>query len=99
MSKGKGYTRERKIEAVKRSYRDDVTVKKVAEKLGVHPNTLSAWRSEFDEYGPDESFPGKGNQHSKDERIAELEDKVDRLEEEKAILKKASRIFVEEEQT
>jgi hypothetical protein len=48
---------------------------------------------------PDESFPGKGNQHSKDERIAELERQNRRLGAQKAILKKASRIFVEEEQT
>lgn len=99
MPKGSPYSKERKIEAVKRSYQDDVTVKEVAEKLGIHPNTLSGWRSEFDEFGPQESFPGKGNQHAKDERIAELERQNKRLKEEKAILKKASRIFVEEEQT
>lgn len=86
MSKTK-YSKEFKIRAVHLSDEEDVTCKEVAEDLGMSVYTLYEWRSQYKEHGAD-AFPGSGNQTPENERIAELEKEVEKLKNERYVLKK-----------
>jgi transposase len=57
--RGKTYSREFKIEAVKLSYNSDKGIEDIAADLGVSKSSLFRWRKEFGE-DPDQAFPGKG---------------------------------------
>ena len=88
MSKGKRYTQEFKIEAVKQTTERGYSVAEVSERLGICTKTLYHWRSQLS----DKPKPSK----SADEqlRIAKLEAELKRVTEERDILKKAARYFV-----
>jgi transposase len=87
MSKGKRYTQEFKIEAVKQITERGYPVAEVAERLGICTKTLYLWRSQLS----DEPKRVK----SSDDRlkIAKLESELKRVTEERDILKKAARYF------
>lgn len=91
------YSEEFKREAIRLSEQDDRTCVGVAEELGLHVNTLYRWRSEAREHG-DDAFPGKGNQTPEEAKIARLERRVNQLEQDKAILKKAMGIFADKDE-
>tara|TARA_R110000744_G_scaffold22984_2_gene58546 strand:- start:1915 stop:2181 length:267 start_codon:yes stop_codon:yes gene_type:complete len=83
MSKGKRYTEEFKIEAVKQITERGYSVHEVAERLGITTKSLYNWRSQLTGNKP-------VRQSSDDSvRIAELR----RVTEERDILKKAARYF------
>lgn len=90
------YTKEFKVRAVRLSLQDDMTCKEVADDLGMSETSLHRWRKEFREDG-DDAFPGRGNQTPEDERVAELEREVEKLRQERDILKKAMSIFADKE--
>lgn len=87
MSKGKRYTQEFKIEAVKQITTRGYSVADVSERLGICTKTLYHWRSQL----LDEPKEVK----SSDERlkVAKLEAELKRVTEERDILKKAARYF------
>jgi len=87
MSKGKRYTQEFKIEAVKQITERGNSVAEVSERLGICTKTLYLWHSQIS----DESKQVK----SPDEqlKIAKLEAELKRMTEERDILKKAARYF------
>lgn len=93
---GKPYSKEFKQEAIRLSELEDRTCVQVAEELGINVDNLYRWRREAKQDGED-AFPGKGRQTPENARIAELEAKVRKLEQEREILKKAMRIFADEE--
>ncbi len=95
VSRRKSFTREFKIETVKLVTDSDLTVVKVAEDLGIHPNTLYKWVRQFGD-NPEEAFPGKGKQTSEAEQLRLLKREVQRLRMERDILKKAMAIFSQE---
>lgn len=84
------YTREEKLQIVKVSMQENLSLKEVGLRYNIHPHTLHRWRREFSEYEQN-AFPGKGNKKLTDEqsRIEELEKQLreERLANE--ILKKA----------
>ncbi len=90
MSKGKRYTEEFKIEAVKQVTERGHSVYDVADRLGISVKSLYDWRAK---YGPD----SKTNQSSDEQlRIAKLEAELKRVKEERDILKKAAKYFAGE---
>jgi len=86
------YDKNFKEEAVKLVLDLDRPVRKVAQELGIHENTLYKWIRQYKEHKGD-AFPGSGNQRTEDEEIKRLKKIIDDLQEENAILKKATAIF------
>jgi transposase len=83
----KVFTKEFKQEAVRLSNESGKPVSRVAEELGVPRNTLTRWRAEA-AADATEAFCGNGNRTAEQERIRQLEREVERLKQERAILKK-----------
>lgn len=86
------YSREFKLEVVRRVQEMGRTQAQVAEELGVTPNTISRWMKQF-RAEKDEAFPGKGNQTSQAALIRRLRQENDRLRKERDFLKKTSAYF------
>jgi transposase len=87
MSKGKRYTKEFKIEAVKQVTDRGYSVNEVAERLGITTKSLYSWRSLLSGKKPVSPSPDDSV------RIAKLEADLKRVTEERDILKKAARYF------
>ena len=87
MSKGKRYTEEFKIEAVKQVTDRGYSVNEVAERLGITTKSLYNWRSQL--AGNKKARPSSDDSV----RIAKLEAELKRVTEERDILKKAARYF------
>lgn len=88
------YTREFKLEAVRLSEHAEVSVAQLARDLGIPERVLYRWRQELREQ-EQLAFPGTGHQ-SQTELEAEnqrLQREVDRLRQERDILKKVVAIF------
>lgn len=87
MSKGKRYTEESTIEAVKLIAEGGYSVQEVAERLGISTKSLYHWRSQWS--------GNKTVRQSSDDsvRVAKLEAKLKRVSKERGILKKAARYF------
>jgi len=88
----KVYSKEFKLQAVKRMLDNKLPATQVAAELGISPNTLRDWAHTYSEK-PQEPFVGRGNLRSEDKSRKELEKKIRDLEEENAILKKAAAVF------
>ena len=89
------YTREFKIDAVRRVLEDGLTQRHVAQELGISPNTLATWKKEFLE-DPEHSFPGHGKQKPDEAELTRLRRENARLKRELEILKKAAAYFAKE---
>ena len=87
MSKGKRYTQEFKVEAVKQITERGYSVSEVSERLGICTKTLYHWRSQL--------FKTPKPKQSSDTqlKIAKLESELKRVTEERDILKKVARYF------
>ena len=90
--KRRKFTREFKLEAVRKVIVDDRTYTDVGKEVGVSEGVLGRWVREFTE-DEQESFPGKGVRKSKDHEIFELKRELDGIREERDILKKAIAVF------
>ena len=86
----KTYDQEFKREAVNLSNQADVSVVQTARNLGIAPKLLYRWRSELKESGL-KAFPGKGK--ARDEELYELRCELERVKQERDILKKAMSVF------
>jgi transposase len=91
----KTYTREFKLEAVRLAHESDKSVLQIAKELGIHSTMLGRWIKEFDQ-DPEQSFPGKGHLKDSDEEVRRLRRELDRVTQERDILKKAVAIFSKE---
>ena len=89
------YTREFKLEAVRLSEDPDRTAAEVARALGITPSILYRWRQAFRSEGP-EAFPGHGKLPESEEEVRQLQRELERVTEERDILKKAIAIFSRE---
>ncbi|CAM3940285.1 Transposase [Rheinheimera salexigens] len=89
MSKGKRYTEEFKIEAVKQVTDRGYSVNEVAERLGISAKSLYHWRSQLS--GKKAVVIRQASDESV--KIAKLEAELKRVTEERDILKKAARYF------
>ena len=81
-----------KKEAVKLVLEHERPIGAVAREIGIHENTLRKWINLYREHKED-AFPGSGNLRPEDAQMRQLLRKIADLEEENAILKKATAIF------
>lgn len=92
----KRYPKEVKHEAGRLSELPDRTAVSVARELDINVETLYSLRRKYKKHG-DDAFPGQGNLTPEQAEIAQLKKRVRRLEQERAILKKAVSIFADKE--
>jgi len=97
MGSRRAYTREFKIEAVRRVVEDGVPQTHVARELGISANTLSSWKRQL-EKDSEQAFPGHGKQKPADEELTKLRRENAKLKREVEILKKAAAYFAKESQ-
>jgi transposase len=94
MTERKKYTKEFKQGAVRLVTEQGRSVADVARSLGLPSWSLSRWVRAAQKEGP-EAFRGNGQRTAQEQEIFELRQRVKRLEEEKAILKKAAAYFAQ----
>lgn len=86
------YGKEMKEQVVLRILKEETTITKMSEELGVHYTTVRDWVRQYRKK-KDESFPGTGNRSASDaEMIRILKENAD-LKEENEFLKKAAAFF------
>ena len=88
----KKYDKDFKLEAVNMVTNQQRPVAAVARELGIHENTLYKWINQAGE-NKDGAFPGSGNLSPEEAELRKLKRKILDLEEENAILKKATAYF------
>lgn len=86
------YDKDFKIETVKLVLEQKRPVAAVAREIGVHENTVRKWITLFEDH-QENAFPGSGNLRPEEAEMRRLLRKIADLEEENAILKKATAIF------
>ena len=86
------YSREFKLEVVRRVQELGRTQAQVAEELGVSANTINRWMKQFSQE-KGEAFPGKGRQTSQATLISRLRRENERLRKERDFLKKTAKYF------
>jgi len=91
----KTYTREFKEEAVRLAQTSGKPIAQIARELGISDSAIHGWRKELAEHG-EEAFPGKGHQTALEEENRRLKRELDRVQQERDILKKAISIFSRE---
>jgi transposase len=88
----KVYTREFKEEAVRLAQTSGKSITQVARELGISDTSIHQWRKELTEHGK-EAFPGSGHQTPLEEENRRLKRELERVQEERDILKKVVSIF------
>lgn len=88
----KRYDKQFKEEAVKLVLDQERSVVAVAKELGVHESTLYTWLGQYRNH-KEQAFPGSGRLKPEDEEARRLKKMIADLQEENAILKKATAIF------
>lgn len=86
------FTREFKLEAVRLVVEGGHKAAAVARDLDIRPDLLRRWRREFED-DPEQTFPGKGRRKEPDAELHRLRRELERVQEERDILKKALAIF------
>jgi transposase len=88
----KVYTREFKEEAVRLAQISGKPITQVARELGISDTSIHQWRKELTQHG-NEAFPGSGHQTSLEEENRRLKRELERVQQERDILKKVVSIF------
>jgi transposase len=91
----KKYSREFKVEAVKQLQSGELSLTELSRRLSVSKQELCAWRKQV-EQKKDDAFPGHGKQRGEAAEIAQLKRELERVKEERDILKKATAFFARE---
>ena len=86
------FSREFKRDAVQLVTEKGMPVRKVARELDLHPNPLHLWRRKFLAQG-DKAFIGKGRVKPENAEIRRLRKELEKVREERDILKKALAVF------
>lgn len=89
------FTREFKEEAVRLAENSERTAAEIARELGIHKNLIYKWRKQLGHDGA-EAFPGRGKLKPSDEEVMRLRRELERVRQERDILKKALVFFAEE---
>ena len=90
--KRRRFTREFKQEAVRLVTEGGHSAAAVARDLEIRPDLLRRWRRQLEE-DPEQAFPGKGRRKEPDAEIYRLKRELERVQEERDILKKVLAIF------
>ena len=91
----KVYAREFKQEAVRLAQSSGKPIAQVARELGISDTSIHQWRKELAEHGQ-EAFPGSGHQTKLEEENRRLKRELERVQQERDILKKVVSIFSRE---
>ena len=86
------HPREFKLEAVRLVMEQGRSVRETARSLGIAESLLHSWKKKFLADG-DVAFPGHGKPVPKDEEIRALRRELERVRQERDILKKATAYF------
>ena len=86
------YTREFKEEAVRLAQTSGKSIVQVARELGISDTSIHQWRKELTERGK-EAFPGSGHQTLLEEENRRLKRELERVQQERDIVKKVVSIF------
>lgn len=92
--KRREFSREFKTEAVKLITDKGYTVAEAARSLGIDHSGLLRWKKQF-EQDPQFAFPGKGHLKAHDEELRRLKAQLNKVTEEREILKKALAYFAQ----
>ena len=87
------YTDEFKIEAVRQVTENGYSVVETAKRLGVHPESLRAWKKKFES---PEAIEKHQIEQSSQAEIKRLQKELKRVTEERDILKKAAAYFAKD---
>ena len=90
--KNRHFSREFKVNAVQLVIEKKMSVRQVAEDLDIHPNLLTIWKNKFlkDE---EKAFRGKGRIAPEKAEMRKLRKDLEKVREERDILKKALAVF------
>src|ERR1051326_9505302 len=91
----KVYAKEFKEQAVRLAATSGKPVAQVARELGISDSAIHGWRRELAHHGQ-EAFPGKGHQTALEEENRRLKRELERVQQERDILKKVVSIFSRE---
>jgi len=92
----KTYSREFKQEAVALITEKGYSMAEASRNLGVEYSILRRWKKQLAD-DPQNAFPGKGRLKTADRELRELQRKLERVTEERDILKKALAYFAEDQ--
>jgi transposase len=92
----KSYNREFKMEAVRLITEKGYSIAEASRNLGVDYSVLHRWKKKLAN-DPDNAFPGKGRKKAADEQLKKLQIELERVKEERDILKKALAYFAEDQ--
>lgn len=92
MSQRRKYSPEFKREAVELALQPGVSIRQVAEELGINAGNLARWKREEDLEGP--AFTGTGS--PRDQEVARLKRELARVKKERDFLAKAATFFAKE---
>ena len=84
-----------KINAVKLVLEGSRSMSKIANEIGLSPNTLTNWKKDYLKE-KENSFPGKGYQKPDDAELTRLRRQLARVTQERDILKKAIAVFTKQ---
>ena len=88
VSTRRSFSREFKEEAVRMITESGHSLAQVGRDLAIRPDMLRRWRRQLQE-DPKQAFPGVGQRKSRDEEMWQLRRQLDRVTQERDILKKA----------
>ncbi len=84
----KSYSREFKKETVAMIIEKGYSIAEASRNLGIEYSVLRRWKIQLDE-DPQNAFPGRGRRRPAEEKFRKLQKELDRVKEERDILKKA----------
>jgi transposase len=94
--KRKIYSREFKLEAVGLITEKGYSIAEASRNLGIEYSVLRRWKNQLAD-DRQNAFPGKGKLKASDEELRRLKRKLERVTEERDILKKALAYFAEDQ--
>jgi len=92
----KNYSREFKMEAVGLITEKGYSIAEASRNLGIEYSVLRRWKKQIAD-DPQNAFPGKGRLKASDEELRRLQRELQRVKEERDILKKALAYFAEDQ--
>jgi len=92
----KSYSREFKLEAVRLITEKGYSIAEASKNLGIEYSVLRRWKKQLSD-DPNDAFPGKGKLKAHDEEMRKLKRELERVKEERDILKKALAYFAEDQ--
>jgi transposase len=94
--KRKNYSQEFKMEAVGLIAEKGYSIAEASRNLGIDYSILRRWKNQFADDSQN-AFPGKGRLKAPDEELRQLKRELERVKEERDILKKALAYFAEDQ--